>query len=121
MSPGLVCSLTFAGHSYGECQVPVNTKRTLLKDTVLLVKDCSFGGIILGSRTGVPVQIGTVTGQVYRDAVLKQRVLFRDVMGAESVFMDENTRPQSVDIVNEFLQSEESPVWTGQNSQQTGM
>ncbi|GFV81362.1 transposable element Tcb2 transposase [Trichonephila clavipes] len=43
-SPGLVCSLILAGLQYGERQVPVNTKRTPLNDTVTVVQD--------GSRLG---------------------------------------------------------------------
>ncbi|GFT30421.1 nibrin [Trichonephila clavipes] len=52
------------------------------------------GGIILGSRTDLHFQIGTMTGQIYPNINLEQHVrLFRGAMGAEFVFMDDNTRP----------------------------
>lgn len=67
-----------------------------------------WGGIILGSRTDLHVQIGTMTGQIYRDSILEQHVrLFRGAMGAEFVFMDDNARPHRANIVNECLQSED--------------
>ncbi|GFX99270.1 uncharacterized protein TNCV_2494511 [Trichonephila clavipes] len=43
-TPSLACSLLLTGFSYGDHQVPVTTKRTSLNDTVLVVRDCSFGG-----------------------------------------------------------------------------
>ncbi|GFW30822.1 fatty acid synthase [Trichonephila clavipes] len=70
---GLACNLVLVGFSYGECQVPISTKRTSLNDTVSEVQDCSFrrGGIILGFRTDLDVQIDW-------DVILKQPVcLFR--------------------------------------------
>lgn len=67
-----------------------------------------WGGIILGSRTDLHVQIGTMTGHIYRDIILEQYVrLFRGAMGAEFVFMDDNARPHRANIVNECLQSED--------------
>ncbi|KFM64089.1 Transposable element Tcb1 transposase, partial [Stegodyphus mimosarum] len=65
-------------------------------------------GIILGSRTDLHVQIGTMTSQIYRDVILKQHVrLFRGAMGVQFVFMDENTCPHCANIVSECLQSED--------------
>ncbi|GFY32399.1 transposable element Tcb2 transposase [Trichonephila clavipes] len=53
-----------------------------------------WGGIILCSRTDLHVQSVTKTGHIYRDVILKQHVrLFRDAMGAEFLFMDDNARP----------------------------
>ncbi|GFS72602.1 transposable element Tcb1 transposase [Trichonephila clavipes] len=50
-----------------------------------------WGGIILGSRTDLHVQIVTMTGHIYRDVILEQHVrLFRGAMGAEFMFMDDN-------------------------------
>ncbi|KFM60066.1 Transposable element Tcb1 transposase, partial [Stegodyphus mimosarum] len=50
-----------------------------------------WGGIILGSRTDLHVQIGTTTSQIYRDVILEQHVrLFRGAMGPQFVFMDDN-------------------------------
>ncbi|KFM70278.1 Transposable element Tcb1 transposase, partial [Stegodyphus mimosarum] len=67
-----------------------------------------WGGIILGSRTDLYVQIGAMTNQIYRDVILKQHVrLFRGAMGAQFVFMDDNTRPHRANIVSECLQSED--------------
>ncbi|GFU93429.1 transposable element Tcb1 transposase [Trichonephila clavipes] len=67
-----------------------------------------WGGIILGSRTDLHVQSVTMTCHIYRDVILKQHVrLFRDAMGAEFLFMDENTRPHHANIVDECLQSED--------------
>ncbi|GFV64535.1 transposable element Tcb1 transposase [Trichonephila clavipes] len=55
-----------------------------------------WGGIILGSRTDLHVQSVTMTGHIYRDAILEQHVrLFRGAMGAES------------------------PVWIGQDTHRT--
>ncbi|GBM40401.1 Transposable element Tcb1 transposase [Araneus ventricosus] len=67
-----------------------------------------WGGIILGSRTDLHVQSVTMTGHIYRDVILEQHVrLFRDAMGAEFLFMDDNTRPHRANIVDECLQSED--------------
>ncbi|KFM67241.1 Transposable element Tcb1 transposase, partial [Stegodyphus mimosarum] len=67
-----------------------------------------WGGIILGSRTDLLVQIGTMTSQIYRDVILEQHVrLFRGAMGAQFVFMDDNARPPRASIVSECLQSED--------------
>ncbi|GFU49165.1 transposable element Tcb1 transposase [Trichonephila clavipes] len=58
------------------------------------------------SRINLHVQIGTMTGQIYRDVILEQHVhLFRGSKGAELVFMDNNSRPHRASIVNECLQS----------------
>ncbi|KFM67890.1 hypothetical protein X975_15384, partial [Stegodyphus mimosarum] len=65
-----------------------------------------WGGIILGSRTDIHVQIGTMTSQIHRDVILEQHVrLFRGAMGAQFVFMDDNARPHRTNIVSECLQS----------------
>ncbi|GFU99739.1 transposable element Tcb1 transposase [Trichonephila clavipes] len=67
-----------------------------------------WGGIILGSRTDLHVQSGTMTGHIYRDVILEQHVrLFRATMGAEFLFMDDNARPHRANIVDECLQSED--------------
>ncbi|GFV91845.1 transposable element Tcb1 transposase [Trichonephila clavipes] len=67
-----------------------------------------WGGIILGSRTGLHVQSVTLTGHIYQDAILEQHVrLFRGAMGAEFLFMDDNARPHRGNIVDECLQSED--------------
>ncbi|KFM65390.1 hypothetical protein X975_21545, partial [Stegodyphus mimosarum] len=67
-----------------------------------------WGGIILGSRTDLHIQIGTMTSQIYRDIILEQHVrMFRGAMGAQLVFMDDNTRPHHENIVSECLQSED--------------
>ncbi|GFV66704.1 alpha-ketoglutarate-dependent dioxygenase alkB-like protein [Trichonephila clavipes] len=75
------CRLILNGLLYEERQIPVTTKRISLNDTVSVVPDCSFflGGVdILGSRTDLHVQIGTMMGQNYRDVILEQHVrLFR--------------------------------------------
>ncbi|GFX69738.1 transposable element Tcb2 transposase [Trichonephila clavipes] len=64
--------------------------------------------IILSSRTGLYVQIGTMTGQIYRDNILEEHVhLFRGAMGAEFLFMDDKARPHRANIVSECLQSED--------------
>ncbi|KFM70164.1 Transposable element Tcb2 transposase, partial [Stegodyphus mimosarum] len=68
-----------------------------------------WSGIILGSRTDLHVQIETMTSQIYRDVILEQHVrLFRDAMGAQFVFMDDNARPHRANIVSECIHSEES-------------
>ncbi|GBN28123.1 Transposable element Tc3 transposase [Araneus ventricosus] len=67
-----------------------------------------WGGIILGSKTDLHVQSVTMTGHIYRDVILEQHVrLFRGAMGAEFLFMDDNTRPHRANIVDECLQSED--------------
>ncbi|GFV66688.1 uncharacterized protein TNCV_2595081 [Trichonephila clavipes] len=46
-----------------------------------------------------------MTGHIYRDVILEQYIrLFRDVMGAEFLFMDDNARPHRANIVDECLQ-----------------
>ncbi|GFW90901.1 transposable element Tcb1 transposase [Trichonephila clavipes] len=67
-----------------------------------------WGGIILGSRTDLHVQSVTMTGHIYRNAILEQHArLFRSAMGAEFLFMDDNARPHRANIVDECLQSED--------------
>ncbi|GFU54248.1 HTH_Tnp_Tc3_2 domain-containing protein [Trichonephila clavipes] len=67
-----------------------------------------WGRIIHGSRTDLHVQIVTMTGHIYRDVILEQHIrLFRGVMGAEFLFMDDNARPHRANIVDECLQSED--------------
>ncbi|GFT11116.1 transposable element Tcb1 transposase [Trichonephila clavipes] len=49
-----------------------------------------------------------MTDHIYRDDILEQHVsFFRGAMGAEFLFMDDNTRPHHANIVNECLQSED--------------
>ncbi|GFT17357.1 transposable element Tcb1 transposase [Trichonephila clavipes] len=49
-----------------------------------------------------------MTGHIYRDVILEQHVrLFRGAMGAEFLFMDDNTLPHHANIVDECLQSED--------------
>ncbi|GFV49077.1 transposable element Tc3 transposase [Trichonephila clavipes] len=69
-----------------------------------------WGGIILGSRIDLQVQSVTMTGHIYRDVILEQHVrLFRGAMGAEFLFMDDNTRPHRANNVDECLHSEDIP------------
>ncbi|GFV28005.1 transposable element Tcb2 transposase [Trichonephila clavipes] len=59
-------------------------------------------------ETDLHVQSVTMTGHTYRDVILEQHVrLFRGAMGAEFLFMDDNTRPHRANIVDECLQSED--------------
>ncbi|GFX02525.1 transposable element Tcb1 transposase [Trichonephila clavipes] len=49
-----------------------------------------------------------MTGHIYRDVILEQHVrLFRGAMAAEFLFMNDNARPHSANIVDECLQSED--------------
>ncbi|GFU28391.1 transposable element Tcb1 transposase [Trichonephila clavipes] len=49
-----------------------------------------------------------MTGHIYRDFILEEHIsLFRDAMGAEFLFMDDNARPHRSNIVDECLQSED--------------
>ncbi|GFT89766.1 transposable element Tcb1 transposase [Trichonephila clavipes] len=67
-----------------------------------------WGGTILGSRTNLHVQNVTMTGRIYRDVILEQHVrLFQGIMGAEFLFMDDNTRPHRENIIDECLQLED--------------
>ncbi|GFY33934.1 transposable element Tc3 transposase [Trichonephila clavipes] len=67
-----------------------------------------WGGIILGFRTDLHVQSVTMTGHIYRNINLEQRVrLFRGAMDAEFLFMDDNARPYRANIVDGCLQSED--------------
>ncbi|GFU81587.1 transposable element Tcb1 transposase [Trichonephila clavipes] len=67
-----------------------------------------WGGIILGSRTDLHIQSVTMTGHIYRDVIQEQHVrVFRGAMGAEFLFMEDNTRPHRANIVDECLQSED--------------
>ncbi|GFW78219.1 HTH_Tnp_Tc3_2 domain-containing protein [Trichonephila clavipes] len=62
------------------------------------------GGIILGSRTDLHDHSVMMTSHIYRYVILKQHVrLFRAVMGAEFLFMDDNARPHRANIVDERL------------------
>ncbi|GFX16670.1 transposable element Tcb1 transposase [Trichonephila clavipes] len=95
--------------------------RTPLNDTVTVVQDGSFGEeLFLVPETDLHVQSVMMTGHIYRDVILEQHVrLFRDAMGAEFLFMDDNARPHRANIVDECLQSEVSPVWIGQHTHRT--
>lgn len=63
-----------------------------------------WGGIILGSRTDLHVQTGTIPGRNYRNIILEQHVrLFRGAMGSEFVYMDDNATTHRASIVNECL------------------
>ncbi|GFV10390.1 transposable element Tcb1 transposase [Trichonephila clavipes] len=66
-----------------------------------------WGGNILGSRTDLHVQSVSMTGHIYRDVILEHVRLFRGTMGAEFLFMDENTHPHRANIVDECLQSDD--------------
>ncbi|GFT04406.1 transposable element Tcb1 transposase [Trichonephila clavipes] len=66
-----------------------------------------WGGIILGSRTDLHVQSVMMTGHIYQDVILEHVRLFRDAMGAEFLFMDDNSCPHRANIVDECLQSED--------------
>ncbi|GFY32394.1 DDE_3 domain-containing protein [Trichonephila clavipes] len=49
-----------------------------------------------------------MTGHIFRDVILVQHArLFRGVMGAELLFIDDNTHPHRANIVDECLQSED--------------
>ncbi|GFS77900.1 transposable element Tcb1 transposase [Trichonephila clavipes] len=68
----------------------------------------AWGGIIIGSTTDPHFQSVTMTGHIYRDVILEQHVrLFRGIMGAVFLFMDDNARPHVANIVDECLQSED--------------
>ncbi|GFU47768.1 transposable element Tcb1 transposase [Trichonephila clavipes] len=73
-----------------------------------------WGGIILETRTDLHVQSVTMTGHIYRNVILEQHVrLFWGAMGAEFLFMDDNTHPHRANIVEECLQSEDIPRMDG--------
>ncbi|GFX90841.1 transposable element Tcb1 transposase [Trichonephila clavipes] len=67
-----------------------------------------WGGISIGSRTDLHVQSVTMTGHIYRDVILEQHIrLFRSAIGAEFLFMDDNTRSHHANIADKCLQSED--------------
>ncbi|GFY23206.1 transposable element Tcb1 transposase [Trichonephila clavipes] len=79
-----------------------------------------WGGTILGSRTDMHAQSVTMTGHIYRNVILEQHVrLFWGAMGAEFLFIDDNSCPHRANFVNEYLHSEVSPVWIGQHTLRT--
>ncbi|GFU95524.1 uncharacterized protein TNCV_2729781 [Trichonephila clavipes] len=58
--------------------------------------------------TDLHVQSVMMTGHIYRDVILEQHVrLFLGTLGAEILFMDDNTRPHCANIVDAYLQSED--------------
>ncbi|GFU80671.1 transposable element Tcb1 transposase [Trichonephila clavipes] len=60
------------------------------------------------SRTDLHVQSVTLTGHIYRDVILEQHArLFRGALGAEFLFMDDNTRPHRANIVDKCIQSQD--------------
>ncbi|GFU69471.1 transposable element Tcb2 transposase [Trichonephila clavipes] len=79
--------------------------------TESVVQDCFWrvGGIILGSRTDLHVQIA---GFIYRDIILEQHVcLFRGAMGTEFMLMDENALPHraNIDMLGQRAASRQPP------------
>ncbi|GFS99844.1 uncharacterized protein TNCV_1062961 [Trichonephila clavipes] len=74
-----------------------------------MVQDGSFGEelFLVPELTCMFRVCVTMTGHIYRDVILEQQVrLFRDAMGAEFLFMDDNARPHRANIVDECLQSD---------------
>ncbi|UYV79238.1 hypothetical protein LAZ67_17001702 [Cordylochernes scorpioides] len=67
-----------------------------------------WAGISSSSRT--PLHIfsgGTLTAQRYRDEILEPYLrLYRDQIGHNLIFMDDNARPHRARLVDEYLQSE---------------
>ncbi|UYV66997.1 hypothetical protein LAZ67_4003618, partial [Cordylochernes scorpioides] len=67
-----------------------------------------WAGISSSSRT--PLHIfsgGTLTAQRYRDEILEHYLRpYRDQIGHNLIFMDDNARPHRARLVNEYLQSE---------------
>ncbi|GFW53232.1 DDE_3 domain-containing protein [Trichonephila clavipes] len=74
------------------------------ENTVTVVQDGSFGEeLFLVPELTCMFRV-TMTGHIYRDVILEQHVrLFRDAMGAEFLFMDNNTRSHRENIVDECL------------------
>lgn len=63
---------------------------------------------MLGFRTVLHVQHGTMAGQIYRDISLQQHVrLFMGAIGTDFVFMDDNAHPHRGSILNECLEEED--------------
>ncbi|UYV80733.1 hypothetical protein LAZ67_19001562, partial [Cordylochernes scorpioides] len=65
-------------------------------------------GISSSRRTPLHIfSVGTLTAQRYRDEILEPYLRpYRDQIGHNLIFMDDNARPHRARLVNEYLQSE---------------
>ena len=64
---------------------------------------------MLNSRTDLhSFDTGSVIGDHYcQDVILAHEHLFRDAIGADFLFMDDNARPHRTHIVQQLLESED--------------
>ncbi|KFM75536.1 Transposable element Tc3 transposase, partial [Stegodyphus mimosarum] len=67
-----------------------------------------WAGIMMDGRTDLHFfHTGSVTGQRYRDEVLEPYVrLFRDAVGSDFIFMDDNAPCNRAVLVDDFLETE---------------
>ncbi|KFM62686.1 Transposable element Tc3 transposase, partial [Stegodyphus mimosarum] len=67
-----------------------------------------WAGIMMNGRTDLNFfDTGSVTGQRYRDEVLEPYVrLFRDAVGPDVIFMDDNASCHRAVLVDDFLETE---------------
>ncbi|GFS94760.1 transposable element Tcb2 transposase [Trichonephila clavipes] len=78
------------------------------KMMVMIARLRGCGGIFLGSRTNLRVQIGTMTVQIYQDVILNMYVHFGVPWAQQKfVLMDDNACPHPANIVSECLQSKD--------------
>ncbi|UYV63797.1 hypothetical protein LAZ67_2005644 [Cordylochernes scorpioides] len=71
---------------------------------------CGCGGLLCSPLTHTPSTFfsgGTLTAQRYRHEILELYLRpYRDQIGHNLIFMDDNARPHRARLVNEYLQSE---------------
>ncbi|GFW29458.1 transposable element Tcb1 transposase [Trichonephila clavipes] len=115
----LACSLILARHSYGEHHVLVNTKTTSLKETILVVQDCSFSALPLNApphnsappkwfkKSPVYSNLNHVRPNLLGRHSGKHVRLFPGAKGTEFVFIYYDIHLHRVYIVNKCFQLED--------------
>ncbi|GBM15284.1 hypothetical protein AVEN_144065-1 [Araneus ventricosus] len=64
-------------------------------------------GIILGPRTNLTVQCGTMIDQIYQYIILQHKSCVQRYNGSNFVYMDDNAHPSYATIVDKCLEEED--------------
>ncbi|GFU46875.1 transposable element Tcb1 transposase [Trichonephila clavipes] len=104
-----VCVAILNAYSSGESGEAAIIPRTPLKGQVWRSRCSRLGSIMLGSRTDLHIfEPGLVNGTRYCNEILLPYVrLFRDAMGLQFLFMDDNAQYHRTVAAEHLLESED--------------